>query len=331
MFHIYVFIAVVLFFKLYLFCIRRSCKSYRCLVGKTALITGGYSGIGFATAVDLAKRGCKVIIADIMNPMESAERVKHLTGNPNVYGLPIDLSSLKSVRKFSKILHNIEEKIDILINNAGACGFNGQFTNDELQKTMQINHLGGFLLIHLVLDMLKKAEKARIVSVSSIYSFLHNMKSHNEINKPPSTFDKKLTTIVDYGNSKLCVIAACNVMSKKLVKYNITCNTLCPGLVWTSIHYDSFKAIPNKSVIDKFLFFTFYLSWIWFYSKTVMQGAQTSINCVVSEKLDSVTGQFFRNCEPSRQPRLVQDPDFCQNVYKESEVLCGLTSDEKIS
>ncbi|CAG2209860.1 RDH12 [Mytilus edulis] len=91
--------------------------------GKTVIITGGNTGIGKETAIDLAKRGAKVIIAcrDMTRGNNAVDDIKRLSGSTNVSVVQLDLASLKSVRKFAEEIHKTEKRLDILINNAVMC------------------------------------------------------------------------------------------------------------------------------------------------------------------------------------------------------------------
>jgi FlaA1/EpsC-like NDP-sugar epimerase len=97
------------------------CKNKTRLDGKTVIITGANAGIGYETAMDLAKRGARVIMAcrNIKNSIKSADIIRQKSGNGNVITEYLDLASLESVKKFATKINEQEEKIDILINNAG--------------------------------------------------------------------------------------------------------------------------------------------------------------------------------------------------------------------
>lgn len=107
-------------------------------------------GIGYQTALALAGRGCRVIIADRENCDQSKERIIKETGNRNIVVKKFDLAYLDSVRELAKDLNATEERLDILINNAGTSGLGHRVTKDGLHMGMQVNHFGGFLLTHLL-------------------------------------------------------------------------------------------------------------------------------------------------------------------------------------
>ena len=99
------------------------------LDGKTVVITGANTGIGKETAIDLARRGARLILAcrDIPKATVTAELIRQLTGNGNIVVESLDLASMDSIRKFAAKILDQEERIDILINNAGKFYLNTKF------------------------------------------------------------------------------------------------------------------------------------------------------------------------------------------------------------
>jgi retinol dehydrogenase-12 len=147
------------------------CVSKARLDGKTAIITGSNTGIGKETALDLAKRGARVILAcrDVDKANQAASEIRKRSGNGNVHVEKLDLASFDSIRSFASRINSQEARLDILINNAGImlCPF--WKTNDGFEMQFGVNHLGHFLLTNLLLDKLKQApEQARIVNVSAL-------------------------------------------------------------------------------------------------------------------------------------------------------------------
>lgn len=146
------------------------CHSKARLDGKTVIITGANTGIGKETALDLAKRGARVILAcrDLNKSLQAADEIRKKTGNGNVFVKLLDLASLESVRQFAKEINAQEDRIDILINNAGIMACPKWKTKDGFETQFGVNHLGHFLLTNLLLDKIKQTGKARIVNVSSL-------------------------------------------------------------------------------------------------------------------------------------------------------------------
>ncbi|CAH1956015.1 unnamed protein product [Acanthoscelides obtectus] len=145
------------------------------LAGKTAIVTGSSKGMGYQTALALAARKCKLILADKVNQTESLAKIATETGNEDLRAEFLDLSNLKSVRAFARNVLDKEKKIDILINNAGIFCMDKQKTVDKLDGVMQVNHLGPFLLTELLVDVIRESKQGRIVFVTSSGAFFHNM------------------------------------------------------------------------------------------------------------------------------------------------------------
>ena len=140
-----------------------------------AMITGGNSGIGFATVTKLAARGYHVFLAS-RNQQRSAQAIARIhAGNPeaNVESIPLDLASFASIRQCAAAFQAKGYPLHLLINNAGGAipGKHASFTADGFELTLGTNHLGHFLLTNLLLDDIKQSAPARVITVSSR---LHN-------------------------------------------------------------------------------------------------------------------------------------------------------------
>nr|CAH7738388.1 unnamed protein product [Callosobruchus chinensis] len=131
--------------------------------------------MGYQTALALAAKKCKVILADKVNQRGSMNKIVEETGNEDLRTEFLDLSNLEAVRAFVRNIQEKEEKVDILINNAGVFCMDKQKTVDRLDGVMQVNHLGPFLLTNLLVDVIKRSTDGRIVFVTSSGAFFHNM------------------------------------------------------------------------------------------------------------------------------------------------------------
>jgi NAD(P)-dependent dehydrogenase (short-subunit alcohol dehydrogenase family) len=125
--------------------------------GHVVIITGCNTGLGKAAAIEIAKRGAKLYLAcrDMAKCEEVRQEIVKLSSNPSVYARELDLGSLESVRKFSERFHKEENRLDILMNNAGIFMVPQAKTKDGFEQVMGVNHLGHFLLTNLLLDLLK--------------------------------------------------------------------------------------------------------------------------------------------------------------------------------
>ena len=145
------------------------CHSKAKLNGKTVIITGANTGIGLETAVDMAGRGARVILACRSKEKGEAAvaEVKRRSNSEDAIFVSLDLASRHSVREFAAKVLDKEPSIDILINNAGVMSPPYTKTADGFELQFGVNHLAHFLLTNLLLERLKAAPSARIVNVSS--------------------------------------------------------------------------------------------------------------------------------------------------------------------
>lgn len=138
--------------------------------GKTVIVTGANSGIGFWTALGLAKFGANVIVAGrnkerVDSAVQSIQK-ENMAGK--VTAAIVDLTSLNSVRSFAEAFNENHDRLDILINNAGVMMPPEAKTEDGFEVQFGVNFLGHFLLTHLLHEKLKATPNARVITVSSI-------------------------------------------------------------------------------------------------------------------------------------------------------------------
>jgi NAD(P)-dependent dehydrogenase (short-subunit alcohol dehydrogenase family) len=124
------------------------------LDGKTVLIDGASSGLGFAVAVEVARRGARIIMACRSGIPEKGEEVKKLSGNPNVQMLPIDFSDINSIWQLVSAIQDMlgYEKIDILICNAAVVPRESRRTPQELEEMFMVNYLSKFIFINMLIE-----------------------------------------------------------------------------------------------------------------------------------------------------------------------------------
>jgi NAD(P)-dependent dehydrogenase (short-subunit alcohol dehydrogenase family) len=169
------------------------------LEGKTAVVTGANSGLGWETALELAKHGAHTILAcrDATRAKDAVDRIQAVHPAAKVEVLPLDLANLASIREFSARLHQKIAKLDILVNNAGIMAIPRRTTADGFEMQLGTNHFGHFALTGLLLDLLAASGAGRVVTVSSL---MHN---YGRMNFDDLQGEKRYSPWPAYQQSKL--------------------------------------------------------------------------------------------------------------------------------
>uniref|UniRef100_A0A3P8RPI5 Si:ch211-107o10.3 n=1 Tax=Amphiprion percula TaxID=161767 RepID=A0A3P8RPI5_AMPPE len=266
------------------------CRSKARLDGKTVLITGANTGIGKETALDMAQRGARVILAcrDMTRARIAADEIRQRSGNGNVVVKKLDLASLQSVRDLVKDVQENEARLDILINNAGIMLCPKWETEDGFEMQFGVNHLGHFLLTNCLLDLLKKSTPSRIVIVSSVAH------QKGRIHFDDINLDKSYNPEKSYRQSKLANILFCRELAARLQGTGVTVYSLHPGVIRTELgrHF-----LPTVPLWKKMIFLPLLLL-----IKSPWEGAQTTIYCAVDESQANVSGLYYSDCA-LKQPR----------------------------
>ncbi|XP_060526692.1 dehydrogenase/reductase SDR family member 13-like [Cylas formicarius] len=293
-------LAAVLFcVKLYVVHTTKRCTNCVSLIGKTVVVTGANTGIGFQSALEFAKRGARVILA--CRNQEKAdiarEEIVQRTQNTNVEVKIVDFSSLASVEKCAKDISDSEARVDILVNNAGVGGTRNKSTDDGLQILMQINYFGPFLFTILLLDRLKQAPNARIINVSSILA--------KEGKIDVTNLNSYAGQIATYSNSKLCNIFFTTELARRLKDTNVSAFSLHPGAIRTEI-FRRVKGV-RKLILDA-------VSALYF--KSPEEGAQTIIYTATEQGLEKYSGRHFEECAVVPGYPSALDHDLATSVWK---------------
>jgi len=288
------------------------CRSKARLDGKTVLITGANTGIGKETAVDLARRGARVILAcrDMDRANKAAEVIRKSSGNGNVIVKKLDLASLQSVRELAKDILASEERLDVLINNAGVMCCPKWQTEDGFEMQFGTNHLGHFLLTNLLLDLLKKTAPSRIVNVSSL-AHVKGIIHFDDIN-----LDKEYSPWISYRQSKLANVLFTRELALRLQGTGVTTYSLHPGVIRTELGRHFWPAMPLwKRLLYKPL--TILL-------KSPTEGAQTTIYCAVDESVQNESGLYYSDCSPKPAAPPGQDDEAAKKLWDLSASMVGL-------
>ncbi|CAH1160217.1 unnamed protein product [Phaedon cochleariae] len=312
---------ILILIRVYFRLICARCRSKVTLLGKTALVTGASSGIGYQIATELASRGCRVVLAQrTTDEVMKAELIKE-TKNPNIILEYVDMSSFESVRNLVGRMNASLDKLDILINNAGVGNSLDALTKDGFTFLWQINYYSPFLLTYLLVDLLKKSDSGRIIFTGSILAHLHTVSARDIENNRI----KSKIKVFDYVNTKFLTILAADFFAMKLMKFNITSNSYHPGIVSTPIFEKT--AQHYRGIMDR-LALIFALILKMFSKKTVEEGAQTALHLAIANEVANVTGEFYGENTKSCKPHGAHNEMLRERVWKATEFSVGLKPEE---
>ncbi|KAA3644693.1 MAG: SDR family NAD(P)-dependent oxidoreductase [Chloroflexi bacterium] len=277
---------------------------------KLVLITGGTSGIGFETARALAEMGAHVIITarDEEKGHNNVEALKRYTGSDKVDYLVCDFADQQQVRELAASYKEKHARLDVLINNHGAAYFGRQTTTEGYEMTLAVNHLGYFLLTHLLLDTLKASAPARIVNVAS------NAHERANIDFNDIHLENEYAAMKAYGQSKLGNILFTYELSRRLEGSGVTVNCLHPGFVATNMGANN---IP-------FFGFLFKLIFNIFVPVKSPEGASTSIYLASSPEIEGTSGKYFVDERPAPSNRISYNVDVARRLWDLSMEMTGL-------
>ena len=279
-------------------------------INDIVLVTGSSSGMGKATATELAKTGATVVI--LCRNKKRGEQalidIKKESGNDKVDLFICDLGNKASIRSFVAEFKKKYKKLNVLINNAGVIVPKRCETSDGFELQFGVNHLGPFLLTNLLLETIVDSAPARIINVASgahktgkIYFDDVNLKNNYNLIKA-------------YAQSKLANILFTYELSEKLKASEVTVNCLHPGAVATEMGID--RKTGFGRAISRILK-PFFL--------TPLQGASTAIYLASSEEVKGVTGKYFYKKKPIKSSKLSYDKETAKKLWKLSEELTDLT------
>ncbi len=246
---------------------------------KTALVTGGTAGIGFVTARALAEKGAAVTIVG-RNPQrgeQAARAIRAAAPGAAVRFERADLSLLDESRRLARNIAESVDRLDVLVNNAGAIFSRRQVTADGLEATFALNHMSYFLLTNLLLNRLRAAEAGRIVVVASA--------AHRRarLDFDDLQCERRYSARVSYSRSKLANVMFAYALARRLEGSSVTVNALHPGIVASRFGSNNGWLFRNA------LKLAFRVSG----AIGVEEGAALNIRLASDPALDGVSGRYF--------------------------------------
>jgi NAD(P)-dependent dehydrogenase (short-subunit alcohol dehydrogenase family) len=276
---------------------------------QTILITGASTGIGLHSAIGLAKLGANIVMVgrNQERTSQAVELVKSQTGNQQVSYLLADLSSLTEVRKLAQEFKDKHNKLDVLLNNAGAIFLSRKVSVDGYEMTVALNHLNYFLLTNLLLDTLKAAPSARIVNVASRAHY------RGHVNFDDLQSQRGYNGMRVYSMSKLMNVLFTYELARRLQGTNVTANCLHPGFVASN-----FAGNNGWLVRTAMNFMSGRIS--------VDEGARCSIYLTSSPEVQGTSGKYFNfNLKETRSSEESYNQDTAKRLWDVSEKLVTIS------
>lgn len=276
------------------------------LQGKVCLVTGASSGIGQATALDLARRGATVVLH-----ARSAERgraaqteIVKQSGNAAVDLLLADITAQAAVRQLAADFKSKYARLDILINNAGVNSTTRAITPEGIESIFAVNYLAPFLLTHLLLEALQAGAPARVVNLGTWIQPALNL---DDVNR-----EQKYDPMAAYSESKTALTMFTYEMARRLAGTGVTINIVNPGLIRTNLGRDARGG------------FRLFLAAMQPFMKSAARAAEDVMYLATSPRLAGVSGQFFTSQKPTRTSPESYDAGATERLWRLSEQLTGL-------
>jgi len=263
------------------------------LTGRTCLVTGATHGIGRAAAEALARLNADVLVhgRDSVVVGLVCREIVRASGNPNVNGVVADFASLAAVRRLAAEIAERQERLDVLVNNAGTSARQRRLTQDGFEWLFGVNHLAPFVLTTLLLDKLKANAPARIVTVASM-AYRRGTIDLDD----PNWERRKYEPLGAYSSSKLANILFTRELARRLEGSRVTANCLHPGVVATNIFNQlgwigrAFTLLARPLLLS------------------AKDGAKTTVHLAASPDVAAVSGRFFEKCrEKPLDPNALDD------------------------
>jgi NAD(P)-dependent dehydrogenase (short-subunit alcohol dehydrogenase family) len=229
------------------------------------------------------------------------------SGNPDVSYLLCDFSSQASIRRLAEDFKAAHDRLHVLINNAGGVHNSRWLTEDGIEATFAINHLGYFLLTNLLLDLLMNSAPARVVSTASSGHYNGTM-DFDDLG-----FERGYWIMRAYYRSKLANVLFANELARRLEGTGVTSNSLHPGTIATNIW--SGAPMWARPVIQPLarLFFT-----------SAEKGGAVITRLAADPELEGVTGRYFSEGHESKPAALARDEALAKRLWDVSAELVGL-------
>jgi len=277
--------------------------------GRVCAITGASSGLGYETALALARRGATV--AMLCRSEERGEQARAAitakTGNADLHVVHCDHANLDTVRSAAAELLARFDALHVLVNNAGLMLSQRRITVDDLEETFQVNHLSAFLLTDLLRDRLVASAPARVITVSSV---AHRAGLLDFDDLQSVRFYDGWSV---YARSKLANVLFTYELARRLQGTSVTANTLHPGIVRTGFGHN------NGLVMQAFMTVTQLPP----LAVSSRRGARTQVWLAAAPEVEDCSGRYYVRRRERRSSRTSHDADSQRRLWDASVALLG--------
>ncbi len=276
---------------------------------KICMVTGASGSIGKAVALRLAQSGASVLLVCRDQAKGNAVREDILsgTGNGSVEVLLCDLSSQGSIRDMVKTFSQAYQKLDVLLNTAAVFLNHKVETSDRLEMMFATNHLGPFLLTNLLIDSLKAAAPARVITVTA--------PSTTKLDFDDLQSATHFGALNTFGATKTANLLFTYELARRLKGSGVTANALHPGLVRSNLMHEA----------------PFIIRWLAKLTSRSPKGAAEALMYLSSSpEVEDVTGRFFKGMKLSESSSYSRDPENQKRLWEISAALTGIENSQKL-
>ncbi len=280
--------------------------------GKVVMVTGGSWGIGKETVKGLASLGVQVVSVcrDRARCEAAIGEVRRVTGGGTIEMMMADLSSQDDVHKLAQEFKAHHERLDVLINNAAIVPRRRQETVDGIEMQLAVNHLAPFLLTHLLLDVLVWSSPSRIITLSS------GTHRRGRIDLDDIQAERGYRGMRRYSATKLMNILFTRGLARRLEGTGVTANAMTPGFIHSGLSRD-FSALSRGMV--------------WLLAGRPEEGGRKTVYLASSPDVEDVTGVYFKDNRITPPADIATDDDLAERLWRVSEELTSISSDELVS